>query len=82
MCYNYNCDIIKHYGFVKPHNLAFDLESRVPQRSVLGSTFYSLYTNVTPEPNNLTLKFAGDVTQIITTDKGEKNRTVQPNIYP
>ena len=53
---------------------AFDLESGVPQESLLGPILYSLYTNDTPEPEpyNLTLMFADDVTQIITTDKARR----------
>ena len=51
---------------------AFNLESGVSQGSVLGPTLYSLYTNYTPELNNLTLMCADDVTQIITTDKARR----------
>ena len=51
---------------------AFDLESRIPKGSVLGPTFYSLYTIDTPEQNNLTPMIADDVTQIITTDKARR----------
>ena len=61
---------------------AFDLEIGVPQGSVLGPTPYFLYTNGTPEtePNNLTIMFADEVTQIVTTDKARRtglcNRTL------
>ena len=41
---------------------AFDLECGIPQGSVPGLTFYSFYTNGIPEPNNLTIMFADDVT--------------------
>ena len=53
---------------------AFNLENGAPQGLVLGLTLYSLYTNDTTEtkPNNLTIMFTDDVTQIITTDKGRK----------
>ena len=53
---------------------SFDLESGVSQGSVLELTLYSFYTNDTPkpEPNNLILMFADDVTQIITTDKARR----------
>ena len=59
--------------YVRP---IFDLESVVPQWSALEPTLYSLYFNNTPqsEPNNLTIIFDNDVTQIITTDKTKIKR--------
>ena len=64
---------------------AFNLESRVPQETVLRPTFYSLYmyTNDTPdpEPNNLTIIFADDVTQIMTTDKDRRTELCNQTQY-